>query len=131
MLKFALALLLALCLTACGGETGSNKPGPVTAQLRITVWPQGEPGPSNTYLLDCPDAASRAARTACIKLSRVDRSAFQPVPPATACTEIYGGPQTASVHGTLDGEPIDATFARDNGCEIARWDRLAFLFELD
>ena len=39
-----------------------------------------------------------------------------------ACTQQYGGPETATVKGTLDGKEIDAKFSRVNGCEIARWE---------
>lgn len=39
------------------------------------------------------------------------------------CTEQYGGPQTASVTGTLTDEPVDTTITRANGCGIADWDR--------
>ena len=46
------------------------------------------------------------------------------------CTEIYGGPQTATVTGTFRGEPVSAEFSRTNGCEIARWDgHVALLVE--
>jgi hypothetical protein len=47
---------------------------------------------------------------------------FAPVPADQACTEIYGGPQTAHVTGTFRGEPVDAEFDRTNGCQISRWD---------
>ena len=40
------------------------------------------------------------------------------------CTEQYGGPQIATVTGTLDDEPVDATIDRANGCGIDDWDRL-------
>jgi hypothetical protein len=35
------------------------------------------------------------------------------------CTQIYGGPQTARVTGTIDGKPVDRRFTRTNGCELA------------
>jgi hypothetical protein len=41
---------------------------------------------------------------------------------------IYGGPQTARVRGTYRGRKVEAVFNRKNGCEIARWKRVAFLF---
>jgi hypothetical protein len=50
------------------------------------------------------------------------------VPADVACTEIYGGPATARVRGTLQGKPVDARFSRTNGCEIARWERNRALF---
>jgi hypothetical protein len=38
---------------------------------------------------------------------------------------IYGGPQTATIVGTLRGAAVKAEFSRINGCEIARWSELA------
>ena len=40
---------------------------------------------------------------------------------ARSCTEIYGGPQTARVVGTLKGKRVWASFGRVNGCQISRW----------
>lgn len=40
------------------------------------------------------------------------------------CTEIYGGPDVATIDGTLDGEPVSTTVDRSNGCGIDDWDRL-------
>ena len=45
-----------------------------------------------------------------------------------ACTQIYGGPQEADVRGVFRGRPVEAHFDRGNGCEIARWDKVQFLF---
>ena len=47
----------------------------------------------------------------------------------TACTQQFGGPETATVKGTVNGEPVDARFSRENGCQIARWDEAKALFE--
>jgi len=44
------------------------------------------------------------------------------------CTEIYGGPQEALVRGVFRGRRVRATFRRRDGCEINRWNRVAFLF---
>ncbi len=43
------------------------------------------------------------------------------------CTEIYGGPETARVTGTIDGVRVDRRFSRTNGCEIADFSRAAAL----
>jgi hypothetical protein len=56
------------------------------------------------------------------------RDPFAPVPKNVACTEIYGGPQVARVRGVFRGRRVRAGFDRTNGCEIARWNRVAFLF---
>jgi hypothetical protein len=41
---------------------------------------------------------------------------------------IYGGPQKALVTGRFLGKAIRAGFSRTDGCQIARWSRVAFLF---
>jgi hypothetical protein len=46
------------------------------------------------------------------------------------CTQIYGGPEEAEVVGTLNGEQVNATFSRQNGCEIDRWMRMAGILQL-
>jgi hypothetical protein len=56
-------------------------------------------------------------------------SAFAPVSPRMACTELYGGPQVATVEGTLRGERVHARFSRTNGCEIKRWNGVADLLD--
>jgi hypothetical protein len=37
----------------------------------------------------------------------------------------------AEVEGLYRGETVDAKFTRTDGCEIARWDRHAFLFPVE
>jgi hypothetical protein len=54
---------------------------------------------------------------------------FEPTPGNVACTQQYGGPETAKVTGTFKGEEVDAGFGRQNGCEIARWEDAAPLLE--
>ena len=41
-----------------------------------------------------------------------------------ACTEQYGGPETAHLTGTLAGEPVDVTVTRSDGCGIADYEAL-------
>ena len=40
------------------------------------------------------------------------------------CTEIYGGPETATVSGLLDGIKVDYEIDRTNGCGIDDWERV-------
>jgi len=68
--------------------------------------------------------------SACRRLETLGRKAFAPTPRGMACSMIYGGPQTAIVAGTLDGARLWARFTRRDGCEVARWNRLAFLLGL-
>jgi hypothetical protein len=44
-----------------------------------------------------------------------------------SCTEIYGGPETATVSGRVRGSDVEASFDRADGCGIADWDLLAAL----
>jgi hypothetical protein len=114
----ALALATALALG----------PSSTATQLTITVWPDGG-ADSTTWTLRCdPDGGTlpRSAR-ACRTLAALE-SPFAPIPPDTACIQVYGGPQRALVRGTYRGRRIWTRFARRNGCETSRWNRHAALF---
>jgi hypothetical protein len=43
------------------------------------------------------------------------------VPEGKACTQIYGGPETASITGIWQGQQVMSRFARNDGCQISRW----------
>ena len=67
--------------------------------------------------------------TACRKLIAIGDKAFaRPHPQTTACAQIFGGPQTALVTGIYFGRPVWARLSRVDGCAIARWNSVAFLF---
>jgi len=75
--------------------------------------------------ITCPvaDDATDIERDVCEFLSGAGGDALRATPAADeVCTEIYGGDETATVKGTLNGETINASFSRTNGCEIARFD---------
>jgi hypothetical protein len=101
-----------------------------STSLHITVWPHGVGNSGqHAYTLRCAPAGGtlphRAA--ACTKLMRLNRP-FAPTPKGVACTQIYGGPQQALVTGRFRGKLIRVRFSRKDGCEIARWNRVGFLF---
>ena len=106
-------------------------PSPAGAvDLHVTVWPQGkDAGHAVTWSLGCSPALGTLPRPghAC-RLLRVLRDPFAPVPPNEICTQIYGGPQVALVRGTFLGRRIWTYFKRTDGCQIARWNRVTFLF---
>ncbi|MDQ3158373.1 MAG: hypothetical protein M3Q98_16900 [Actinomycetota bacterium] len=56
-------------------------------------------------------------------------SLLAPVAKDQVCTMIYGGPETATIIGTMRGSAVKAEFSRTNGCEIDRWKRLAKALE--
>jgi hypothetical protein len=127
----SLVLLLALLslLSGCGGGL-SEDPAPTRrgTALEITAWPAGRSGDQREWTLRCsPDGGTLPdPEQACRRLDDLDRPFHRPR--NAICTEIYGGPAVARVRGTFDGAEVDASFARTDGCQIALWDRHAFLF---
>ncbi|HEV8249045.1 MAG TPA: SSI family serine proteinase inhibitor [Gaiellaceae bacterium] len=123
------ALALAALAAACGSDAGSAAAAP-SGRLTITVWPQGqEAGGARRWTLQCGPAGGTHPHPAraCSRLAAL-ADPFRPVPRDAVCTEIYGGPQEALVTGTYRGHRVNARFSRTNGCEIARWNRVAVLF---
>ena len=121
MLRVILLVALAALACACGGSADEEPSEPET-RLEISVWRAGTDGPVRVTTVECP-----APGDTCDQLDALD-DPFAPVPEGAICTLIYGGPQVAEVRGTYRGETVDARFNRTNGCEIQRWDRVAFLF---
>lgn len=121
------ALVAAGCMARTSSDSGEGKGVPTTS-LEISVTPGGE-APTKIWTLRCPSGGGTLpdAANACEQLAQID-DPFAPVPKDTACTQVYGGPQEADVTGTYRGRPVNAHFDRGNGCEIARWDKVAFLF---
>lgn len=101
-----------------------------STSLHVTVWPNGRSHPAKrSYTLTCAPLGGTLphAAAACRRLAGL-KAPFAPTPKAVACSQIYGGPQIATVTGTFRGGSVRATFSRRNGCEIERWNRVAFLF---
>lgn len=103
-------------------------PGAGNAELAIMV----RPSPTETavsYTLVCRDGLPAAEskhpkpEAACAALKN-NGAVLSPAVKTKdmVCTEQYGGPQTATVTGIVDDTPVNATFARTNGCEIGAWD---------
>ena len=101
-----------------------------STSLNITVWPNGvgQPG-KHVHTLRCAPVGGTLPNrgTACRHLAAL-KAPFAPTPPGTACIQIYGGPQVALVTGRFRGHTVRAHFSRIDGCEIARWNRVRFLF---
>jgi hypothetical protein len=126
-------VLLALALAAAGcGQDDERAAAPTPgayafADLKVTVDRDGSGAAQpRTTRVRC-DPASDAQE--CAALADMKASAFEPTPPTMACTEVYGGPQVATVEGRLRGKRVSARFSRTNGCEIARWNETAKLLE--
>ncbi len=108
-------------------QTMSGAAAALTA-LSIVFSP-GNGGATTHWTLRCgPDGGTLPkAAQACRRLV-VLVDPFAPVPKGAACTQVYGGPETARVTGRFRGRSVWVRFARRNGCEIARWRRVDFLF---
>jgi hypothetical protein len=125
----ALALIACAAVAAgCGdSDDGSSAGGdPATTELSITVSADGRPGAAGEAMaaqVKCPGDPPEI----CDAVDALPDDPGAPTDPQTACTEIYGGPDVLTVEGTLRGEPIDATFTRENGCEIERFERFSQL----
>jgi hypothetical protein len=102
-------------------------PGQGNAELAIVVTPSESERPMN-YTLVCQDGVPAAeskhptAEAACTALKN-HPALLNPPARGTdrACTQQFGGPQRATVTGILDGTPVERSFARTDGCEIAAW----------
>jgi hypothetical protein len=125
----AVALLLtvtgiAFAVSGCGDSDDADSDDPVAGgetQLTVTLDPDGPDGPEDemTEEVTCEEGTDDAV---CQAAAEIDVDALDPVSPDTACTEIFGGPDTASLQGTIEGEGVDVDLTRANGCEIERFD---------
>lgn len=151
--RFALITALAISLAACGGgDAATDSTLPPTTLPPTTMPPStGAPGADIaigtiditithpdadpvTYTIGCtgdafpvtPEVEGVDGAAACDRLA--DPAALARLvdgPPADqVCTEIYGGPDLATITGEINGQAIDATIDRANGCGIADWDEL-------
>jgi hypothetical protein len=122
------AVVLAATASACGKDADSGSSSDATA-LTITVVADEGAGPQ-TYELECDPAGGDHPQPAdaCDALDNAGADVFEPVAKDQMCTDIYGGPQTATVKGTYEGDRVDAEFNRTDGCEVDRWDKLGTTF---
>jgi hypothetical protein len=136
-----LAGLAAAALGACGeaDEPAAQRTATTAGQaIELTVVFDDGSGRKTTGTLTCRGADRRGAgaldgRASAAELcaqargnadlltSRPDRR--------RACTQIYGGPETAVVTGTIDGDKVNRRFTRTNGCELADFTRAARLLQ--
>jgi hypothetical protein len=105
-------VLLALALFAgCGGDGDEQaaRPSPAANTIEVEVTHAG----ARSGVFPCGDGCDTAKLAAALKRAG-DK--------VRACTEIYGGPETAQVTGTLGGRRVDATITRNDGCGIADYE---------
>ena len=118
----ASSLLASALLAACGSDPPRAGDRAI-ADVVVRLDPDGARGtkPARVLRLRCDRPEESSACGAAAGVSTAD---LAPVPAETACAELFGGPQTARIRGTLRGARVNARFSRVNGCEIERWDRV-------
>jgi hypothetical protein len=122
-----LACLAAFGVAACGSNDEQAASPPVVADLTVTVDSDGDGSEKpRSATVKCESAQDSDT---CKAVDGMAPKTFEPVGDMVACTQQYGGPETATVTGTLHGDTIDAKFSRVNGCEISRWEQAAPLLE--
>jgi hypothetical protein len=127
-------------LAGCGSGAGAPRPDAAATgtadpaagggisqadDLQVHV-DRGDGTPADTWTLTCAGAVEGThpdADAACAHLRAMDEP-FAPLPGDIACTEQYGGPQTAHVTGRWGGRSVDLALSRTDGCRIAQWDGL-------
>jgi hypothetical protein len=138
-------LALLAVSAGCGSGGGPAEATDMVTELRIVAWDDTRPagsvgrvlglrrrgvGEAKTWTLRCdpPGGTYPDPEEACDQLDDVDQPFVETAADAI-CTEQYGGPQLASIQGVYRDEGVSTRFDRTNGCEIARWDKHAFLFK--
>jgi hypothetical protein len=134
-----LGLVVLLVVAGCSSDGGDDEaPRPLPSadqQTELTVVVSDGEGNDETFTVTCDPADGTHPRpeSACEFLelaAKWGEDPFAPVPEDAVCTQIYGGPETATVTGVWLGREIDATFSRENGCEIDRWNNAVALLAL-
>ena len=127
-----LCCLALLALAGCGGEEEADdgfvpgKPAPAT-QLTVRVDADGDgPARPKQARIFC-DQEPGERGSPCAAAKKLRPADFEPTPDDVACTELFGGPETATISGTLERERVEGRFSRQDGCEIARWEKVSAL----
>ena len=127
-MRMALLIGVLVAAVGCGAAQSSSSALPDT-QLTMSLWAQGHgKGEPTRWTLRCNPAGGTLPRpaAACRRLAAMT-APFAPLRDDLVCTDLYGGPQQAVIAGRHQGRRIWVLLSARNGCEIARWNQLAFL----
>jgi hypothetical protein len=129
LLCFAVAVSVAGC-----GDDSTPSPGRAV-DLAITA--SDGHGTTRRARLLCGDNEQRAsgfgsanAAELCQAARRLERFLTTEPDRRRACTQIYGGPESARISGAVDGAEVDRRLSRTDGCRISEWERAAPLIPL-
>ena len=133
-----IAILLASCGSTSSSESTSisapadevtldisigTEDGPTIAIATFSIGADGTP--HGTTFLAGDAASSAAAATIATPEGRnrlLNGESFDQL-----CSEIYGGPDLATVTGAIAGHGVNTSFHRSNGCGVADWELLESL----
>lgn len=122
------SLASAFVVLGCG-EVGGDTPSDgrsATGTFNLTITTRAAPGnEARTSTVNC--GLSEGGRS-CAAARALTANDFSPTPADQPCTQEYGGPETASVSGTVRGTDVDVRVSRTNGCQIERWEKLVAPF---
>jgi hypothetical protein len=129
-------VLAVAVLAGCGASDDPAKAPARSAagSIALAVRYDDGAGRVRTGRLTCAAAEQRAtgalaghapAARLCTQARAIAPLLFEQRDGRVACTQLYGGPQTLRVTGTIDGRAVTRRFARTNGCEIADFARVA------
>lgn len=109
-------LTLEVRVTKVGGKGGGIPlPTGISCDKRLPATCSGT--------IECPAPKGDRTEDVCAWLETSEGIAtITTHPDDRMCTEQYGGPEVATVTGSIEGHPVNATFNRTNGCEIARFE---------
>jgi hypothetical protein len=122
---------VALLATAlgCGADDESASGTGPGQSLNLTLRVEDGKGKVARATLVCEDSGgaqgsgflSADADRHCADALRMQELLTTQPPKDQVCTQLYGGPQTAHIAGTLAGEAVARDLSRTNGCAIADW----------
>jgi hypothetical protein len=121
VLVSALVVVGLIVLSGCGSDDEtSTAGGGAETDVTFRLDRDGTGGAdADEVTLTCPGGDVDA----CAAIDALPADPTAATKPTQACTQVYGGPETLTINGTLRGEEVSAAFDRTNGCEIERVDR--------
>jgi hypothetical protein len=133
------ALVLAVVLGGCGDAdepAAQSTSAPPSGAVELAVVYYDGMGAKTSGALTCRGSDRRAegaldgrapAAELCAQARGIAELLTTTPAKGRTCTQLYGGPETAHVTGTIDGDKVNRRFRRTNGCEIADFTRAAGL----
>jgi hypothetical protein len=126
-------LIVSLAIIGCGDESAPS--GKAAVDLSITA--SDGHGTTQRARLRCDGEEQRLsgfggrnADDLCRVAKQLESFLSSEPDPRRACTQIYGGPETARISGTINGNDVNRRLSRTDGCRISDWERAAPLIPL-